>query len=242
MIVPIGHWARSQTVGSNALEVFAFHPQKNHNKILKMEEKTNEMEKNSPLENLKLFDKIIEMRKFEIENFWKRTLFFWGIIAIIYAGYFKADISDEFKIIIPLLGLLFNIIFSLSTRGSKYWQEHWEMMAFDYEKEHDFQLFLKDQQYQIAENNKSCFTRPYRFSVSKLTMLLGDLSVIIWLILWVKELYFLIHFKFLRFEICDQPNIINWYTIGIISVHAILIGYFILFLTFGSVYHKFEEE
>ena len=34
---------------------------------------------------INIYDKIFELRKFEIENFWKRTLFFWGTIAIIYA-------------------------------------------------------------------------------------------------------------------------------------------------------------
>ncbi|MCX6164872.1 MAG: hypothetical protein NTU73_08455, partial [Ignavibacteriae bacterium] len=33
---------------------------------------------------------IIDTRKFEIENFWKRTTFFWGALAIIAVGYFNA--------------------------------------------------------------------------------------------------------------------------------------------------------
>lgn len=189
--------------------------------------------------NLRLFDKIIELRKFEIENFWKRTLFFWGTIAIIYAGYFKADITYEYKIIVPLIGLLFNIIFSLSTRGSKYWQEHWEMMAFEYEDVNNITLFNGDQRETIDNNNKSVFTRPYRFSVSKLTMLLSDLSTLIWLILWIKEIIFLIKKNYLKFD-CF-PTMIDWYTIGIISIHMLLIGYFVSFLKFGKVYYSFKE-
>ena len=137
--------------------------------------------------DINLYDKVLELRKFEIENFWKRTLFFWGTIALIYAGFFNANLND-YQIIIPLIGLLFNLIFSLSTRGSKYWQEHWETIAVVYENELKFSLFSHDTQNLVNKNSKSVLTKPYRFSVSKLTMLLSDLSVFLWLFLWIQQL------------------------------------------------------
>lgn len=190
---------------------------------------------------INLYDKILELRKFEIENFWKRTLFFWGTIALIYAGFFKADLKD-YQIIIPLIGLLFNIIFSLSTRGSKYWQEHWETMAVVYENELSFDLFKHDTQSIVKNHSKSKFTRPYRFSVSKLTMLLSDLSVLVWAILWLKELIALISLKTLKFQFCADHLEVHWFTLGVISIHVVLIGYFMLFLQNGNVYHKFKSE
>lgn len=188
--------------------------------------------------NINLYDKILDLRKFEIENFWKRTLFFWGTIAIIYAGYFNAKLTD-YQIIIPLIGLLFNVILSLSTRGSKYWQEHWESMALVYENELGFDLFKYDAQSLIDRGNKSRLTKPYRFSVSKLTMLLSDLSSLIWVILWLKELINLIINNKIRFYFGIEDTRVHWFTLTIVSIHILLIGYFVLFLRKGNVYHKF---
>ena len=190
---------------------------------------------------INLYEQILELRKFEIENFWKRTLFFWGTIALIYAGFFKADLKD-YQILITLIGLLFNVIFSLSTRGSKYWQEHWETMAVVYENELDFDLFKHDTQNLVKENSTSMFTRPYRFSVSKLTMLLSDISVILWGILWIYELIKLISNDKLKFEFGFQDTELHMFTIGIIVLHLFLIGYFLAFIINGNVYHKFKRE
>lgn len=189
--------------------------------------------------DINLYDKILDLRKFEIENFWKRTLFFWGTIAIIYAGYFNAKLFD-YQIIIPLIGLLFNVILSLSTRGSKYWQEHWESMALIYENELKFDLFKYDPKSIIDNHNKSRLSKPYRFSVSKLTMLLSDLSTLIWLILWLKELVNLIISDKLRFDFFVKSSCVHWFTVMIISIHILLIGYFVMFIRKGNVYHKFK--
>jgi len=190
---------------------------------------------------INLYDKVLDLRKFEIENFWKRTLFFWGTIALIYAGSFNAKL-DNYQIIIPLIGLLFNIIFSLSTRGSKYWQEHWETIAIIYENELKFDLFKHDTQNLVNKNSKSRFTKPYRFSVSKLTMLLSDLSVLLWGILWFKELLVLLKKNKLKFDFCLATTEIHWYTVGIIAIHLLLIGYFIAFIKYGRIYHKFDKN
>jgi hypothetical protein len=190
--------------------------------------------------DINLYDKVLELRKFEIENFWKRTLFFWGTIALIYAGFFNSNLKD-YQIVIPLIGLLFNLIFSFSTRGSKYWQEHWETMAIVYENELKFSLFSHDTQRLVNENSKSILTKPYRFSVSKLTMLLSDISVLLWLFLWIQQLIELFKDSKLKFEFCTENCTIHWFTVGIIMIHFVLIGYFVFFLVKGGVYHKFRE-
>lgn len=190
---------------------------------------------------INLYDKILELRKFEIENFWKRTLFFWGTIALIYAGFFKADLKD-YQILISLIGFLFNIIFSLSIRGSKYWQEHWETIAVVYENELKFDLFKHNTQRLVRKNSKSIFTRPYRFSVSKLTMLLSDLSVILWIILWIEQLLVLLEDKKIKIEPCFQNCEIHLFSAVIIAIHIFLIGYFIAFISQGNVYHKFSNQ
>ena len=80
-----------------------------------------------------VFKQILDIRKFEIELYWKRTSFFWTIIGSIIAGYFlvfsKSDNSlNSLKILFSLsnLGLLFSIGWYFVNRGSKFWQVNWE--------------------------------------------------------------------------------------------------------------------
>ena len=185
---------------------------------------------------INLYEKILELRKFEIENFWKRAIFFWGTIALIYVAYFRLEQSNAYIFIVPLIGLLFNIIFSLSIRGSKYWQEHYEDLASQYETSLNFVLFSHSKETGFTLGDKGHFlSKPQRFSVSKLAMLLADLSVIVWFFLWVKTS--IENFNSLSFDF-SIDNKIDIPTLIIILTHIVLIGYFIFFLIKGKVYHK----
>lgn len=184
-----------------------------------------------------LYDKILDLRKFEIENFWKRTLFFWGTLAIVLIAYFKSDLPIEYFSFISLIGLLYNVIFSLSIRGSKYWQEHWEVMAAEYESKFKFSI-LNDEAFHPHYHSK--FTYPYRFSVSKLTMLLSDITVLMWAIFWIKDIINLVRLKDLKFHF-SPSNSIDYFTVGFMAFHIVLLLYFTLFMCYGKVYYKSRE-
>ena len=97
---------------------------------------------NSDSEKLKKAYKISsEIRKFEIELFWKRAGFFWAFIAAIYTAYFNVLVkiypAHEVEcppyqhgtiplLILSGLGLFFCFAWLLSSYGSKHWQENWE--------------------------------------------------------------------------------------------------------------------
>lgn len=74
----------------------------------------------------------LEIRKFEIDLYWKRATYFWTLIAAAFAGYFalhnvvfsKRDHASIF--IITCIGLVLSLAWYLVNRGSKYWQENWE--------------------------------------------------------------------------------------------------------------------
>ena len=191
---------------------------------------------------INLIDKIHDLRKYEIDNLWKRTLFFWGTIVIVFVAYFKSGTPDKYSVLISLVGSIYTIIFSLSVRGSKYWQEHWESIAILYENALNFNLFKTHASGLIYSNNKSWLTRPYRFSVSKLTMLLSDITAIVWLMFWIKDIYYLISEKFLKFDFGNVNREIDVFTISIVLVHFILLGYCIWFVLKGGVYHKFQKK
>jgi len=174
---------------------------------------------------------ITDTRKFEIDNFWKRTLFFWGTIAILIAGYFNSKNFEKYLVFISYMGFFYNLIFSLSVRGSKFWQEHWEITASSYEKNLGFKVFIWKSATKIKEKNKNVFflLRPYRFSVSKLTMILSDLTLVFWVLLIVKDICFsnqnsLIHFEF------SKHSVIDWYTVAIVLIPMISVIYIGKFL------------
>lgn len=97
------------------------------------------IEKNDKLKQA--YETACEIRKFEIELFWKRAGFFWAFIAAIYTAYFNVLIKiypfhkpecppyQHGKIpllVLSALGLFFCFAWLLSSYGSKHWQENWE--------------------------------------------------------------------------------------------------------------------
>lgn len=90
---------------------------------------------------LSAYNAAADIRKFEIELFWKRATFFWAFITAIYTAYYNVltkiyeykcgNISKFSHGSIPLLvlsglGLFFCFSWLLSSVGSKHWQENWE--------------------------------------------------------------------------------------------------------------------
>ena len=72
-----------------------------------------------------------DIRKFEIELYWKRAAYFWTFIAAALAGYFvlqQRGTGDSFDsaYIVTCLGFTFSLAWYLVNRGSKSWQRNWE--------------------------------------------------------------------------------------------------------------------
>ena len=87
------------------------------------------------------YEKAHDIRKFEIELFWKRATFFWAFIVAIYTAYYhvltkiyERKCGEESVychgsfplLILSALGLFFCFSWLLSSIGSKHWQENWE--------------------------------------------------------------------------------------------------------------------
>ena len=78
------------------------------------------------------FAQVSDIRKFEIELYWKRATYFWALITGAFAGYFSILASEHMPnkfflaLIVSCVGFVFTFAWFLSSRGSKYWQENWE--------------------------------------------------------------------------------------------------------------------
>lgn len=130
-----------------------------------------------------------ENRKFEIELYWKRATYFWAFIAAAFAGYFvaakaPADVTTSF--IIACLGLIFSLAWYCVNRGSKYWQQNWEMHVDLLEDEIAgpiYKTVVQPRKYRFRD-----LVDAYPFSVSKINQLLSLFVIFVWLVLMAKTM------------------------------------------------------
>lgn len=118
-----------------------------------------------------------ETRRFEIERFWQRSLFFWTVLGAAFVGYGVLEPKARHaQLAVACFGLVAAVAWALQNRGAKYWQEAWEQ---------------KTKRYQAAVLQTSLFSHheprlpkglfgAARYSVSKLAIMLSDFTVLIW--------------------------------------------------------------
>ena len=159
----------------------------------------------------------LDIRKFEIELYWKRTAYFWTLITAMFAGYFLIQNSDnttkeQMGILISSIGFVFSFGWYLSNRGSKFWQVNWERhvdllengimgdlykIVIHDDKKRNFLGFLIDEK---------------SYSVSKINQILSFFVVSIWFLLILQ-------------------NFNHYFKLEIFQNYMYLFGIVILFLT-----------
>ena len=170
---------------------------------------------------------ILDIRKFEIELYWKRTSFFWTIIGAIIAGYFLAlskldDSINSLKILFSLanLGLVFSIGWYFVNRGSKYWQLNWEKHLDTIEDDIIGPLYKTTINRRYYGTTKQFFrlVSPFPFSVSKINQVLNLVLIGFWLLLIVDFTRTNLHFDF-----CKLDNYYSFFTLtGIGTIFSII--------------------
>ncbi|MDE5898339.1 MAG: hypothetical protein K2H09_03625 [Treponemataceae bacterium] len=148
-------------------------------------------------------EKAHDIRKFEIELFWKRGTYFWAFILASYTAYFftlsfnKENLfSSEIIILVLLcvtsfLGFFFSYSWLLVNKGSKYWQKNWELHIDCLEQEITGNLhktFLD-----TAKNGceSSPFSvAPYDYSVSKVTTIGSLVMTVLGFCIFAMQLFF----------------------------------------------------
>lgn len=75
-------------------------------------------------------DRAHELRKFEIENYWKRSSYFWGFQLVAFGALAlvakDGKFHPPFVLIVAVLGALTALTGLLTAKGSKFWQANWE--------------------------------------------------------------------------------------------------------------------
>lgn len=157
---------------------------------------------NFPLDN-NLFDEIskrekalnsaLEIRKFEIEMYWKRATYFWTIIAVIFTGYFVLinegglEKYPNLVFLVNCVGFIFSLSWFLVNRGSKFWQNNWERHVDLLEDEITGPLYKT-----VIQKKDIKFWHIHKegkYSVSKVNQLLSLYLTAIWLFIGFRHLF-----------------------------------------------------
>lgn len=163
----------------------------------------------------------LDIRKFEIELYWKRASYFWTFIAATLAGFIAVQASDEFSgkgqmsVVLACLGFVFSVAWFGVNKGSKFWQENWEKHVDVLEDEVMGPLYKtvlsRNKRMSCTEHIYDFFTGPSHISVSKINQLISLYVVILWSVL--------VSYSFLQIS-KDTPD--KWFYYVLISVSIIM--------------------
>ena len=145
---------------------------------------------NASEKNKKAYEEASDIRKFEIELYWKRSGYFWTMLTVVFAGYFSVlsaeHCSDKYLLsfIIACVGSVFTFAWCLANKGSKYWQENWENHVDLLEDKITGPLYKT----RLERPREDCsietfITSPSAFSVSKINMWVNVFVLFIWIFL-----------------------------------------------------------
>jgi hypothetical protein len=138
----------------------------------------------------KALDLALDIRKFEIELYWKRATYFWAFIAASLAGYALVYKTTEpnpnawLSLVFSSLGFLFSVAWYLVNRGSKFWQNNWERHV-DILEDEVYGPLYKTIAYSSSGSNP--LTAAGQYSVSKINQILSFIVSLFWLVLFVKS-------------------------------------------------------
>jgi len=125
-----------------------------------------------------------DIRKFEIDLYWKRAAYFWTFIAATFAGFVVVHREpNTFRIsyTIACLGLIFSLAWYFVNRGSSAWQRNWEAHVDLLEDEVMGPLHktvINRRTYEFWD-----LAGPYAFSPSRINQLLSLVVSIVWILL-----------------------------------------------------------
>jgi hypothetical protein len=125
-----------------------------------------------------------DVRKFEIELFWKRSTFFWAFSTTALGAYGFAHGHPGLQFAAGCFGLVCAVIWTLVNRGSKYWQLIWERKVEAAQEDAiHVDLFSKRANPIVEQSWK---WGAMHFSVSALATALSDFTILLWLGLIVR--------------------------------------------------------
>jgi hypothetical protein len=139
----------------------------------------------------------LDIRKFEIELYWKRATYFWTFIGASLAGFVAVQSLDgenqkNLSVILSCLGAVFSYAWILVNRGSKFWQENWEKHVDLLEDSEIGPLYKtvlhRNEPQGFKENALHYATGSSYISVSKINHIVSLYMFLLWFILTIYSL------------------------------------------------------
>jgi hypothetical protein len=139
----------------------------------------------------------LDIRKFEIELYWKRATYFWTFIGATMAGFLavqasSAENKQDLAVILACLGMVFSFGWVLVNRGSKFWQENWEKHVDVLEDNVTGPLYKivmsRNKMEKWNEKAVHLITGPSSISVSKINQIISIYVFLLWVCLLVYSL------------------------------------------------------
>ncbi|HAU5429408.1 hypothetical protein QL185_07430 [Cronobacter malonaticus] len=127
-------------------------------------------------------DKAHDIRKFEIELYWKRATYFFAFFTIIAAAFGFLFIDTNHQLYSPgvaIVGTVFAMCFYYVNEGSKYWQRNWESIIDRLE------FYVTGNLYKIFSYGTELELRP---SVSHINKFISSLIIGLWLVCFILSL------------------------------------------------------
>lgn len=167
-----------------------------------------------------VLDYALDIRKFEIDLYWKRATYFWAFIAATMTGYLMVQSSTmtnkaDYSVMLACVGIIFSFAWFYVNKGSKQWQENWENHVSLLEDNTIGPLYkvilTREKPTCLAERFRQYFLGPGPYSVSKINQLISFFVFLLWLwILLAKTLYF------------NRDAAVNWMQLAIIVATAVI--------------------
>ena len=132
--------------------------------------------------NMKTLELADQVRRFEIDLFWRRSVFFWGFTAIALGGYAAAIKAERpgLQFGAGCFGLICGVAWTLVNRGSKYWQENWETKVHQAAQNAALPVELFPEREQPLPRGESWGWRAKHFSVSGVAIAFSDFTILVW--------------------------------------------------------------
>lgn len=138
-------------------------------------------------------DKAHDIRKFEIELYWKRATYFFAFFTVITAAFGYLFTSEKYSLFAPgvsIIGIVLSICFINVNKGSKYWQCNWEYLIDKLE------VYITGNLYKVYFYKSIDDQRP---SVSDINLLISYTICFIWHLMFFISLYMTTHWQFITF-------------------------------------------
>jgi len=138
------------------------------------------------MDEKKRFEVAFQCRNMEIDLFWKRSSFYCVFVGAALVAYYTARTEMAyFGLMIASFGLVASFAWLLGSIGSKWWIENWERKV-----EESAPAVVGDLFSVSDEHLKRNFgVSPIRFSVTRLAILLSAFGVVLWVVIFMSELF-----------------------------------------------------